>query len=135
VTGQTSSAGDPHKGATILIVEDDPGALETFERILTTHGYGVRVAPDAESGLQEVANAEPAAVLVDLHLPLVDGVEFLRQVRAETPHAELPVAVVTGDYFVDEQVERELQGLGARMHYKPLWEDDLLKLVHDLLEH
>jgi DNA-binding response OmpR family regulator len=122
------------EAATILIVEDDPGAVETFEQILKLNGYGVRVAADAESGLLEVRRLAPSAVLLDLHLPMGDGVEFLRQLRGSVSHARMPIAVVTGDYFVEDGVARELQTLGARVHFKPLWEEDLLKLIHDLLD-
>jgi DNA-binding response OmpR family regulator len=123
-----------HQAATILIVEDDPGAVETFKHILRLNGYGVRVALDAESGLQEVERVTPAAVLLDLHLPMADGVEFLRRVREIVTYAQMPIAVITGDYFVEEDLARELQTLGARVHFKPLWEEDLLKLIHDLLD-
>jgi DNA-binding response OmpR family regulator len=117
----------------ILIVEDDPGAVEIFEQILTLHGYGVRVARDAESGLMEIQRDAPAVVLLDLHLPTADGLEFLRQLRASAPHARMPTAVMTGDYFLDEDVARELGTLGAKLYFKPLWEEDLLRLVHELL--
>jgi hypothetical protein len=43
------------------------------------------------------------------------------------------VAVVTGDYFVEEGVARELESLGAHIHFKPLWEEDVMRIVHDLL--
>lgn len=118
---------------TILIVEDDPGTIQVFEEILNLNGYSVRAATNAETGLAEVRRVNPSAILLDLHLPIADGVEFLREVRAAMPHTRIPVAVVTGDYFLDEPVAREIQTLGARVHFKPLWEDDLLALVQDLL--
>ena len=121
-------------GTSILIVEDDPGARETFEHILRIHGYGVRVAADAAAGLREVRRSTPSAVLMDLHLPMADGVEFLKQLREIAPQARMPIAVVTGDYFVAEEVAQELRILEAPVHFKPLWEEDLLKLVHDLLD-
>lgn len=121
------------RGASILIVEDDPGAAEAFEHMLKAEGYGVRVAPDAPSAFVEVARAVPAAVVLDLHLPITDGLEVLRQLRATARHAHIPVAVVTGDYLVDERVTRELQVLGAQLYFKPLWEEDLIRIVRDLL--
>ena len=124
----------PRPPATILLVEDDPGVVEIFSRILRMNGYEVRVAPDAESGLLELQRFTPSAVLLDLRLPIVDGLELLRRLRAEIPDARMPIAVVTGDYFVEEDVSRELRQLGAQVHFKPLWEDDLLKLVRDLLD-
>jgi DNA-binding response OmpR family regulator len=118
----------------VLIVEDDPAAVTIFTQILEDHGYRVQSAPDTESGLRGMEGNSPAAVLVDLHLPMADGIEFLRRLRASSACARVPVAVVTGDYFVDEDIARELEVLGAHVHFKPLWEDDLLTLV-DMLIH
>ncbi len=119
--------------ASILIVEDDPGAVEAFAHMLKAEGYGVRVAPDAPSAFVEVERQIPAAVVLDLHLPIADGLEVLRHLRATARHAHIPVAVVTGDYLVDERVTRELQVLGAQLYFKPLWEEDLIRIVRGLL--
>lgn len=117
----------------ILIVDDDPGAVEAFEYMLKAEGYGVRVAPDARSALVEIERRVPAAVVMDLHLPITDGLEVLRELRATARHAHMPVAMVTGDYLVDERVTRELQVLGARLYFKPLWEEDLIRIVRALV--
>ena len=119
--------------ASILVVEDDPGALEVFKHMLQAGGYSVRVALDAESGLTELARAVPAAVLLDLRLPTVDGLEFLRRLRATSTHGPVPVAVVTGDLFLEDRVARELETLGAQIHFKPLWEEDVMRIVQNLL--
>ncbi len=121
------------RDASILIVEDDPGAVEAFEYMLKVKGYSVRVALDAQSGFAELERTPPAAVLLDLRLPTTDGLEFLRRLRATVPNAHIPVAVVTGDLFVEEWVARELERLRAQIHFKPLWEEDVLRIVHDLL--
>lgn len=119
--------------ATIMIIDDDPGAVEVFEQILRLNGYRVCVASDAETGLVEIRRTNPSAVLLDLHLPMADGVELLRQLRGSAQQVPMPIAVVTGDYFVEESMAREIQELGARVHFKPLWEEDLLALVRELL--
>lgn len=135
MNAKVSAAGSDASGVvTILIVEDDAGAVEIFEQILKANGYGVCVAQDAESGLLAVECVKPSAILLDLRLPIADGLEFLRQLRAGASHTRIPIAVVTGDYFVEESVAEELQTLGAQIHFKPLWEDDLLRLIHDLLD-
>lgn len=134
MTGVADGGASPNAAVTILIVEDDPGAVEIFTQILTLNGYAVHVAVDAESALQDIQRVNPSAILLDLHLPMADGVEFLRQLRARSPHDGIPIAVITGDYFVEEDMAREVQALGARFHFKPLWEEDLLKLVQDLLD-
>ncbi|MBI2829305.1 MAG: response regulator [Acidobacteria bacterium] len=121
------------RDASILIVEDDPGAVEAFEQMLKAEGCLIRVTLDAESALVEIARAAPAAILLDLHLPVIDGLELLRRLRATSRHAHIPVAVVTGDYLVEDRVARELEVLGARIYFKPLWEEDLIRIVRDLL--
>jgi DNA-binding response OmpR family regulator len=119
--------------ASILIVEDDPGAVEAFEYMLKAEGYGVRTAPDAPSAFMEVEREIPAAVVLDLHLPITDGLQVLRRLRTTARHAHIPVAVVTGDYLVDERVTRELEMLGAHLYFKPLWDEDLIRIVRGLL--
>ena len=119
--------------AAILIVEDDPGAVEAFAYMLKDAGYAVRVAPDAHAAITEVARERPAAIILDLHLPITSGLEVLRQLRATAPEAHIPVAVVTADYLVDSQVEREIRAMGAQLYFKPLWEEDLLRLVRALV--
>lgn len=128
-----STASSARHQATILIVEDDAAAVEVFDQILRGAGYNVRAVADAGRALAEIQRAMPSVVLLDLHLPVMDGLEFLRRVRAAVPTAQMPIALVTGDYFLEEEIAQEVRSLGARVHFKPLWDDDLLKLVEDLL--
>jgi len=121
-----------HVPATILVIEDDATTRQTFQQILAEDGFTVHLAATAQEGFSELAQDPPDAVLLDLHLPLTNGLEWLRRVRAE--QSRVPVAIVTGDYFLDADVAQELQTLGARIHFKPLWESDLKRLVHDLLD-
>lgn len=116
----------------VLIVEDDEGTVETFESILDAHGYCVRVARDATAGLLEIELSEPAAILVDLHLPKMSGVEFLRRLRSDPDRIQIPAAVITGDYLIDDQTITDIQALDARIVFKPLWEEDLVKIMDAL---
>lgn len=120
-------------GQSILIVEDDAGSAQTFEAMLTAHGHTVRIVGDAETALQEVDRDMPAVALVDLHLPLADGVEFVRQLQSRGTLSSLPVALMTGDYLIDDRVTDELQVLGVPLHFKPLWAEDVLQIVGSLL--
>ena len=119
--------------ATVLIVDDDPGAAEAFAPMLNSHGYDVRVALDAESGMTQVDRCAPVAIVIDLHLPTVDGLEFVRRLRASARHSTIPAAVVTGDYLVDDAIGAKLQTMGVRLFFKPLWEDDLNRIIRDLV--
>jgi DNA-binding response OmpR family regulator len=124
----------PSSTRTILIVDDDPSVTATFQRILQLEGYDVLTALTAEMGLEQAYEHWPAAIIVDLRMPLVDGVQFLRALRSRPEHAMTPVAIVTGDYFLDDQLSSQLQSLGAEVRYKPLWLKELMDLARLLLK-
>jgi DNA-binding response OmpR family regulator len=118
----------------ILIVDDDEGVTQTFARMLRLEGYQVRTAVTAEKGLQEAEQSHPDAIILDLRMPLVDGLGFLRRLRSHDAHSTTPVAIVTGDYFLDDAVSAELTELGAELRFKPLWLEDLVGLARNLLK-
>jgi two-component system, OmpR family, response regulator PrrA len=120
--------------ATILIVDDDEGVTQTFARMLKLEGYQVKTAFNAETGLRLVNEAPPSAIILDLRMPLVDGLGFLRRLRSLEEHRSVPVAIVTGDYFLEDTVARELRELGAELRFKPLWLEDLVGLARNLLK-
>ena len=119
--------------ATILIVDDDEGVTTTFARMLRLEGYQVHTAMSAETGLREAEATLPDAIILDLRMPLVDGLGFLRQLRSIAQQQHVPVAIVTGDYFLDDAVSSELTQLGAALKFKPLWLEDLVSLARTLL--
>jgi DNA-binding response OmpR family regulator len=104
--------------------------------MLTLEGYQVRTAFNAESGLRAANEAHPNAIILDLRMPLVDGLGFLRQLRSQDSQrlTPTPVAIVTGDYFLDDAVASELRQLGAELRFKPLWLEDLISLARNLLK-
>jgi DNA-binding response OmpR family regulator len=117
----------------ILIIEHDEPTTATYARMLQIEGYQVRTAPTAEEGLREIELSRPDAIIVDFRMPGMDGLEFLRRLRARDDSRSTPVAIVTGDYFLDDTIPAQLSDLGAEVRFKPLWLDDLVALVHSLL--
>jgi DNA-binding response OmpR family regulator len=124
----------PETASKILIVDDDEGVTQTFARMLRLEGYQVRTAINAENGLREAEDCHPDAIILDLRMPLVDGLGFLRRLRAHDEQRLVPVAIVTGDYFLDDAVSTELRELGAELRFKPLWLEDLVGLARNLLK-
>ena len=130
----SAGGGHPQMARKILIVDDDENGSQTFARILRLEGYQVNTAATAETGLDAAQLSPPDAIIVDLHMPLVDGLGFLRRLRSQDAQRKTPVAIVTGDYFLDEAVSTELKALGAHVKYKPMWLEDLVSLARTLLE-
>ena len=102
--------------------------------MLRLEGYEVRTAMTAEMGLREAEQSQPDAIILDLRMPLVDGLGFLRRLRAHVGQRSTPVAIVTGDYFLDDKISSELRELGAELKFKPLWLEDLVGLARTLLK-
>jgi DNA-binding response OmpR family regulator len=114
----------------ILIVEHDEAMAGSYAQMLRLQGYQVRIAFSAEQGLLE-ADLGPDVILVDFHMPDFDALAFLRRLRAS--NHRIPVAIVTGDYFLDDAISTELAALGAVVRFKPLWLEELVILVGNLL--
>jgi two-component system OmpR family response regulator len=119
--------------ATLLLIDDDDAVRATFSEALRLAGFDVRTATDGGSALRSFAECHHDAILVDLRMPFGDGMTFIRKLRALGGHVP-PIAVITGDYFVDDAVVEELRGLGIEVAYKPLWNEDLITLANTLVD-
>jgi CheY-like chemotaxis protein len=119
--------------ATVLIVDDDPAIVDTFAQVLRLEGYDVRTALSAEDAMRAVDEGGPDAILVDYNMPVANGAEFLRRLRACEGHCDTPVAIVTGDCTLDDAPGTELHQLGARLVFKPLFVTELVDLTARLL--
>jgi CheY-like chemotaxis protein len=120
--------------ARFLIIDDDETVGLTLGRMLELEGHQVRRALSAEAGLTAAADERPDAIIVDMRMPSMGGLEFLRRVRADASLQALPVGIVTGDYFLGDDVVAELHTLGARIKTKPIFLQDLATLAHELLD-
>ena len=118
---------------TILIVDDDRSVADTFARMLKFEGFGVATALSAEAGLELADTVHPQAIILDMRMPITNGLQFLRLVRSKPHLADVPVAIVTGDYFLPENIQLELKSLGASIRFKPLWLEDLVALARTLV--
>jgi two-component system response regulator PrrA len=118
---------------TILIVDDDRSVADTFARMLKLEGFGVATALSAEAGLELADRVHPSAIILDMRMPITNGLQFLRLVRSKSHLVDIPVAIVTGDYFLPDSIQHELKSLGASIRFKPLWLEDLIALAKTLV--
>lgn len=88
---QNMTAGQPAHGA-ILIIEDDETVRDALRLALNDEGFEVEGVPDAESGLERFAAAQPDLVLVDIMLPRANGFDVCRAIRQSS---SVPIIVIT----------------------------------------
>jgi DNA-binding response OmpR family regulator len=119
----------PGAALSVFVIDDDREALSIFDEILRANGFDVRTAATAESGLLQLEAEPPAMIVLDLRLPALDGLECLRRIRAIPGLVRTPVTVITGDYLIEESMVAEVEALRARLCFKPIWEEDLLRIV------
>lgn len=88
----------------VLIIEDDAIVATVYRNLLNNRGYEAVVESDGMKGLSRLREWQPDAVLLDIMLPGVNGVEILKKIRAEEGFATIPVMVFT-NAFVSNMVE------------------------------
>ena len=113
----------------MLVVEDDPDIGDVVRRSLRREGYDVRLAADGSKALDEAAVFEPDAVVLDLGLPKVDGIEVSKRLRAD---GDVPILMLTARDSVDSRVEGLDSGADDYL-VKPFDLQELLARVRALL--
>ncbi len=81
----------------VLVVDDDPDILEAVCDILEGEHYRVSRARHGEEALERVAEERPSIVLLDLMMPVMDGVAFARALHAQYTEDEIPIVVISAD--------------------------------------
>ncbi len=100
--------------SSILLVDDDPRALELLQEALRSAGYEVQSVRSGARALEVLANKVVGAILLDLLMPGMDGFQVIRHVRQEPALMDLPILVMTAKNLSREEIallNRETQGL------------------------
>lgn len=85
------------EGATLLVVDDNELNREVVREMLRRGGAGVLLASDGREAVEAVARHSPDAVLMDVHMPVMDGLEATKAIRATGDYDDLPILAVTAD--------------------------------------
>ena len=115
--------------ARVLIVEDDAAIGQVLERSLQLEGYEVALAPDGVSALERAYDFEPDAVILDLGLPRLDGIDVAKRIRKDS---EVPILMLTAR----DGIESRVSGLDAGADdylVKPFERQELLARVRAML--
>ena len=113
----------------VLVVEDDRDIADVLRRSLAMEGYEVRLAEDGEEALAEATVYEPDAVVLDLGLPKLDGVEVCRRLRED---GDVPILMLTARDGVEDRVEGLDTGADDYL-VKPFERAELLARLRALL--
>lgn len=115
----------------ILVIEDNDTERAMIRKMLEAEGYQVREAADGEQGLAQFRAERPALVLCDLMMPVKDGYETIRDLRALAP--EIPIVAISGYLFgIDHAALRENLGVAALIE-KPFRQAHLLEVVNTVM--
>jgi len=117
-------------GPLILLVEDDGRAIDLLTLYLTAEKYSVVVAHDGNQGLDIARRLHPAAIILDIMLPRLDGWDFLVQAKDDPDIASIPVIIVS---ILDERGKGIALG-AAEYIVKPASRDHLLTVLRHLTQ-
>lgn len=115
-----------------LIVEDEESILMSLEFLLTQEGYSVATAQDGAAALQAAAARTPDLILLDVMLPLIDGFEVCRQMRANPELRKTRIMMVTARGR-DSEVEHGLAMGADAFLTKPFSTRELMEKIRALL--
>ncbi|MGR3783788.1 MAG: response regulator transcription factor [Albimonas sp.] len=116
----------------VLIAEDEPHIVESLRFILSREGYDVDDAGDGESACRSLAAERPDLVILDVMLPLLNGFEVLRRLRADPATTGLPVIMLTAKGQAQDR--RTAEDIGADAFItKPFSNRDVVDHVHRLI--
>ena len=120
----------PHS---ILVVEDDVMLNEAYQMILQQAGYEVKTAFTGKEALVAVAEADPDMIILDLRMPEMDGIEFLKHYKVRKNHPQVSI-VVFSNYDMQKEIDQAYE-LGAERYVLKAWASpqELLKIVEDTL--
>jgi len=115
----------------ILVVDDEPNVLSSFNKMLTGQGYETIIGPDAEAAIPLLESHDPDLLIMDIHLPGMNGLEAFRLIKKK--HPRLPVIIMTAYGTTETAIEATKLGAFDYM-LKPFEPKEMLKLIENASE-
>jgi len=119
------------KNNKVLVIEDDPTNMEMIEVLFRELGLKIEKADNGKRGVEKALELKPDLILMDMHMPEIDGMEATRQIRENELGENIPIVAVSADAFIRQQNAAYQAGVS---HYltKPL---DFKRLIPILLKY
>jgi len=115
--------------STIIVADDEPLVQQTLSRLLESAGYTVVLAENGEELVRTALADPPTLILVDIHMPIMDGPEAVRQLRADHRTVNVPIVMMSAH---PEAVTLALDADADGFLYKPFTIDEIL---HSIAHH
>lgn len=121
------------KNHSVLIVEDESSLNEAYQVTLNSAGFDIYSAFDGEEALELTKENDFDVILLDLRMPILDGIGFLKAYKKQSKNKK-PKIVVFSNYDMQKEIE-EAYELGADKYVLKSWASpkELIKLVNDMV--
>src|SRR5262249_41897622 len=127
-----SASAVAERGKHLLVVDDSPSVRRVVSSMLRQHNWEVQTARDGIEALEMISGQTPAAVLLDIEMPRMDGYELISTVRAQDQYRTLPLIVLTSRAAAKHH-QRAI-ALGANEYVvKPYQDEELLRIIERLV--
>ncbi len=119
-------------GERILVIEDDPSVRTLLQKSLASRGYAVESVTDGLEGLTKLEKSRPDLMIVDIMMPRLDGMTFVKAIKGNDKTSPIPVIFLTAKN--DPKTMIEGINVGARFYItKPFQLDELIAKVEKAL--
>jgi CheY-like chemotaxis protein len=129
-TGHPVVAGQPH--SYILVVDDSPSVRRVVSGMLKNAGWAVQAARDGVEALEILGRERPAAVLLDIEMPRMDGYELIATIRSQDMYRNLPLIVLTSRAATKHKQRADQLGADAYL-VKPYQDEQLINTLNSLI--
>ena len=119
-------------GKTILIVEDEPRNLKLLRDLLQRFGYEILEATDGEQGMKSAGEKMPDLILMDIMMPIMDGLEATRIIKADIKTKHIPIIALTS-YAMKGDREKTIEAGCDAYIAKPIDIQEVLKTIENFL--
>ena len=113
----------------VLTVDDSRTILAMLHHTLNNAGFEVLQAEDGKQGLDVLRTETVDVVITDINMPVMDGIEFIRHVRATGNHQSLPILILTTETSQDKRDQGKAAG-GTGWIVKPFDPEKLISVIH-----
>lgn len=118
--------------AKILIVEDDSLLIRMYQKIFESEGYQVELAINGEEGLDKARVSIPTLILLDVMMPKMNGLQVLKQLKAEANTKDIPVVMLTnldGERDAEQALSEGAVKYIIKSQYKPKEIEEMVKQI------